>query len=97
MRWLDDFKAQKGDDPQDRYEDEVLGLISWSADDEAWAGEHCGRRFLIAFERQPTPTKELLVYAREMLADPAQFIGAFDRAKSTAIAENPRFADEAPE
>ena len=94
MGWLDFLLKPKGEDPQERYEDEVLGAMSWSEDDEAWAGEYKGFRFLIRYEGQSTPTDDLLAYARETLGDPGSFLEAIDREKRTMIARYPRLADE---
>ncbi len=84
----------KGEDPVPRYEDVVLGSMVWSDDDEAWAGELSGVKYLIAYDRQAKPTNELLGYARKVLADPGAFHSAVERAKRSATAENPRLADE---
>ncbi len=94
MGWLDRFRKQKGSEPQRRYEDELLGTMFWSEDEEAWAGESEGIMFLVAYDLQSTPTEDLLVYARQMLADPAQFREIVERAKPAAIAVNPRLANE---
>jgi hypothetical protein len=92
--WLDFLLKPKGEDPRERYADEVLGPMSWSEDDESWAGEHNGIRFLIRYEGRPTPTDDLMAYARETLVDPSSFLGAIDRARGTMIARYPRLADE---
>jgi hypothetical protein len=92
--WLDFLLKPKGEDPRERFEDEVLGPMSWSEDDESWAGEHNGIRFLIRYEGRSTPTDDLLAYGRETLGDLGSFLGAIDRARRTMIAEYPRLADE---
>jgi hypothetical protein len=92
--WLDFLLKPKGEDPRERYEDEVLGPMSWSEDDESWAGERNGIRFLIRYEGRSTPTDDLLAYARETLGDPRPFLDAIDQAKRTEISRNPRLADE---
>jgi hypothetical protein len=92
--WLDFFQQRKGDEPQENHEVEELGPMRWSEDAEAWAGQHNGIRFLIAYEGPSTPTQELLGYAREMLADPAKLLRPVDSAKAGAVAENPGFAEE---
>ncbi len=92
MWFLDIFK--KGEDPLPRYEDDFLGPMSWSEDDEAWAGEYGGIRYLIAYERGATPTSEALAHARMVLADPGVFLAAIERAKGTEAVERPWFSEE---
>lgn len=87
----------KGEGPRKRYEDAVLGPMVWSEDDEAWAGEHGGLKYLLAYEGRATPGDELLGYARMVLADPQAFVRAVERAKADAAAENPWLADEIAE
>ena len=94
MGWLDFLLKPKGEDPRERYKDEVLGPMSWSEDDEAWAGEYKGIRFLIGYAGRSAPTDDLLAYAREMLADPDAFLRAIDRARPAVVAQLPRLADE---
>jgi hypothetical protein len=85
---------KRGEEPRPQYEDEVLGPMVWSEEEEAWAGEHGGFRYLVAYDRRATPASNLLAYARNVLADPAAFAAAVERAKRDAAAEYPRLAEE---
>lgn len=95
MGLFDNFKRRKNyEDPLERYADQILGSMVWSADAEAWAGEYHGIRFLISYDCRATPTIDLVAYARKVLADPGAFLGTVERAKPAAIGENPALADE---
>ncbi len=92
MAFFDLFK--KWPEPLEEYNDEILGRMTWSQDDESWEGK-CGRiRDLIAYDREATPTAESLAYAREMLAGQGVFDRALERAKGPAISESTALAAE---
>ena len=92
MGLFDLFK--KWPDPQKQYDHEILGPMTWSADDESWEGEYGGVKFHIAYDCEATPTAESLAYAREMLADPGVFDRSLEGARPAAIIESPELTDE---
>ena len=92
MGLFDLFK--KWPEPLQRYEDEVLGPMAWSADDEAWEGEYGGIKYTIQYGREAAPTSELLAYARAVLTAPDRLNGSFQDARAAALAEYPAYADE---
>ncbi len=94
MGLFDFFRKRKGEDPVERYEDDVLGPMVWSEDDEAWTGEYGGVKYLIAYGQQARPTDELLEYAREVLSDLSTFLGSVQLAKQSAAAKSPWLAGE---
>ena len=94
---LFDIFQRKCPVPLQRYEDEVLGSMIWSQVDEAWSGECNGIRYLISYNHQAVPDPKLLAYARDVLANRDIFNRAIERAKASALAANPRFAEEIAE
>lgn len=92
MNWRELLGFKKWVKPQERYEDDVLGPLVWSADEESWAGEIHGIKFYIAYEYEATPPSDLLVYARKTLTDPGKFIDALERAKSKEKSRYPSYA-----
>jgi hypothetical protein len=92
MGLFDLFK--KWPDPQPQYDDEILGPMTWSDDDESWMGESRGVKYQIAYDCEATPTSESLAYAREMLADLGVFDRSLEQARAAAALESPDMADE---
>src|SRR5579872_7423659 len=82
---------KKGEEPEQTCSDDVLGPLQWSADDEAWFGEHQGRRFSLSYELTKTPQEELRVFAREFLSDLAWLDSTLDEAKRSAKDEFEKF------
>ena len=76
---------KKGEDPEQLCTDDVLGPMTWSEDDEAWFGDHNGRKFSLAYEWTKRPPDSLVTYAREVLHDAdwlaSSLAGAKERAK----------------
>jgi hypothetical protein len=85
---------KKREDPLERYNDDGLGLMVWSEDDEAWGGEYGGIKYLIGYDSQATPRSDLLAYARSILDDVPQLKNKIEQAKEIAIAENAGLAKE---
>jgi len=75
---------KKGEDPDNSWSDEVLGLMEWSEDDEAWFGEFKGTKFSVAYERMKRPSDTVVAYAREVLSDPSWLASSLAGAKSRA-------------
>ncbi len=82
----------KGESPDPIFDDPVLGAMSWSKDEEAWAGAYDGFRFAVAYERKSTPAAELLSYTREVLGDGTWLIEALESEKQRALASAPSSA-----
>jgi hypothetical protein len=78
---------KKGEDPERLCTDAVLGPMKWSDDDEAWFGEHNGRKFSLAYEWTKTPPDALVTYAREALHDTDWLASSFTAAKERAKEE----------
>jgi hypothetical protein len=78
---------KKGEEPQHSYTDSVLGLMTWSQEDDAWFGQVRGREFSLAYERAKTPTESLLAYAREVLGDAPWLASSLAEAKERAKRE----------
>ena len=75
---------KKGEDPEASCFDEVLGEMNWSEDDEAWAGQFNGHEFVLAYEYESKPIGPLVVYARQVMGDPAWLEATLFEAKKKA-------------
>jgi len=82
---------KKGEDPDKLCSDELLGLMKWSEDDEAWFGEYNGAKFSVAYDGLQKPSVEVVAYAREVLGDPGWLASTLAEAKSAAKRERGDF------
>jgi hypothetical protein len=78
---------RKGEEPKHSFTDGVLGLMTWSQDDEAWFGQYSGKKFSLAYESTKTPPETLTTYAREVLSDSAWLASSLGEAKEKAKQE----------
>jgi hypothetical protein len=76
---FDVFK--KGEDPDNTYTDEVLGVTTWSDEDESWHGEYRGLKFSLDYDRLKKPTEAVIAYAREVLSDPEWLLASIAAGK----------------
>lgn len=58
--------VDSGEDPVQRYEDEILGPMTWEQDDEAWKGQYAGLSYLLHYGYKATPTPARGVCARDI-------------------------------
>jgi len=72
------------EEPGPELVDPVLGKMKWNEDDEAWIGEYNGFRFALSYERKREPTRAVIEYARETLANPPLLNDGLAQAKSAA-------------
>jgi hypothetical protein len=90
--WFDFLK--RGENPVERYADDVLGTMVWSPVEEAWRGECAGVSYLIAYDRTATPKRELLEYAREVLGEADTFSQSIAHELEAAAVKDTIHADE---
>ncbi|QIF04592.1 hypothetical protein [Roseimicrobium sp. ORNL1] len=76
---FDAFK--KGEDPDNIYTDEVLGITNWSEESESWHGEYRGLKFSLDYDRLRKPTDAVVAYAREVLTDPEYLVASIAAGK----------------
>lgn len=86
---------RKGEEPNKAWSDDLLGMTTWSDDDEAWHGEYQGQCFSIAYEWTTDPDPDLVAYAKEILKDHTWFEQTLEKEKIAAKAEyGDELADE---
>ncbi len=83
MGFLDFFK--KGEQPVEHYSDEVLGVVRWSKEDEAWVGNFDSFEFGLGYSRTSAPSVEVINYAREILNDSPFLASSLTEAKRAAL------------
>ena len=72
----------------------LLGHLPWSEEDRAWVGLYNGFKFGIGYERLAQPSRELLNYALELMADRTHLLDSLAAEKQRLIADFPLNAEE---
>jgi hypothetical protein len=92
MGFFDLFKKREA--PLQTHEDETLGAMVWSEEDEGWKGECDAIAYIVAYEGLQTPPHDLVLYARETLANRGEFRAAVESAKKIAVSQHPKLAEQ---
>ena len=88
MGFLNRF-FKKGEDPEGKYVDPLLGTLLWDEDDESWIGENKNFKFLISYEGKSKPSQEILTYAQSTLLNNDWLEGMLTTCKNSAIETYP--------
>ena len=78
---LFDWLTGGGVRPKPEFQDEVLGTLTWSDDEDGWMGTASGFKFSLGYGSGDMPAESLVAYARELLATPEWLIQGLEAAK----------------
>lgn len=78
-----------GPDPQSELSDIVLGTLNWDKDEEGWTGIFDSLQFSIAYDKEETPSLEIVEYARSVLQDQSWLNKGLEDEKEKMISELP--------
>ena len=76
-----DWLTGGGVSPKPEVQDEVLGSLTWSDDEDGWLGNASGLSFSLGYSKAEVPAESLVAYARELLATPEWLITELEAAK----------------
>ena len=76
-----DWLTGGGVRPKPEVQDEVLGTLIWSDDEDGWMGTASGLNFSLGYGKGEAPAESLVAYARELLVTPEWLIQELEAAK----------------
>lgn len=83
-----------GEKPTPSLTNEALGSMTWTKDENGWAGSFNGLAYVLSYEKKEVPNPDMLAYAVRVLRNRDWLVQTLEQEKRSWIAKYPDNAAE---